>query len=57
MNRAQRQLVWSGAVVAALLAVEAAKVLSKPGAGCRNEIHSFVDARGRFVQAKSLVCD
>ena len=57
MNRAQRQLVWSGAVVAALLGVAAARELSKPGLNCKDELEGFVDRRGRWVSTKSRVCE
>ena len=57
MNRAQQQLVWSGAVVAALLGVAAAKELGKQGLNCKDELHGWIDGRGRWVQAKSTVCE
>ena len=57
MNRAQQQLVWSGAVVAALLGVAAAKELGKPGLNCKDNLVGWVDGRGRWVQAKSRVCE
>jgi hypothetical protein len=57
MNRAQQQLVWSGAVVAALLGVAAAKELGKRGLSCKEDLVGWVDGRGRWVQAKSKVCD
>ncbi len=57
MNRAQQQLVWSGAVVAALLGIAAAKELSKPGFNCKDQLEGFVDRRGRWVMTKSRVCE
>ncbi len=57
MNHAQRQVVWSGAIVAALLAAAAARELSKPGANCRDKVHSYADGRGRTIHAKSSVCE
>jgi hypothetical protein len=57
MNQAQRQLVWSGAVAAALLGVAAAKELSKPGFNCKAEIYGFIDRRGRSVIAKAQDCN
>lgn len=57
MNQAQRQLVWSSAIAAALIGVAAAKELSKPGLNCKGEIYNFIDRRGRSVMAKSKVCD
>ncbi len=57
MNHAQKQLVLSGAAVAAILALAAAQeVASKPGANCKEEIRSF-DRRGRWVTMKSRVCE
>ena len=56
MNRAQQQLVWSGAVVAALLATAAAKELSKSGLNCKDDIQGFVDRRGRWVMVKEQIC-
>jgi hypothetical protein len=57
MNRAQQQLVWSGAIVAALLGLAAAKELGKPGINCKQRVVGWVDARGRWVQAKAETCD
>ena len=57
MNRAQQQLVWSGAVVAALLGVAAAKELGKPGLNCKEDLVGWVDGRGRWVQAKAHDCE
>jgi hypothetical protein len=57
MNRAQQKLVGAGAVVAALLGFAAVKELSKPGANCKDDLVGWVDARGRWVQAKTQVCD
>jgi hypothetical protein len=57
MNHAQKQLVLSGAAVAAILALAAAQeITSRPGANCRDEIKSF-DRRGRWVTMKSRVCE
>ena len=57
MNRAQQQLVWSGAVFFALLGVAAARELGKPGVNCKDDIVGWIDGRGRWVQAKSRHCD
>jgi hypothetical protein len=57
MNRAQQQLVWSGAVVMALLGIAAAKELNKPGLHCKQDVIAWVDGRGRWVQAKAQDCD
>ena len=57
MNRAQQQLVWSGAVAVALLGVAAVKELSKHGLNCKDDVIGFVDGRGRWVQAKSKICE
>ena len=57
MNHAQKQVVWSGAIVAALLGAAAARELSKPGSNCRDDVRSYVDHRGRVIHAKSIVCD
>ena len=56
MNRAQQQLVWSGAVFMALLGIAAAKEATKPGLHCRQDVVGWVDGRGRWVQAKSGQC-
>ena len=56
MNHAQKQVVWSGAIVAALLGIAAARELNKPGANCRDKVHSYTDGRGRIIHAKSTVC-
>ena len=57
MNRAQQQLVGIGAVFAALLAAAAAKELSEPGISCKDKLEGWVDGRGRWVQAKSRICE
>ena len=58
MNRAQQKLVGAGAVVAALLGVAAAKELGKQsGLNCKEDLVGWVDGRGRWVQARSQVCD
>ena len=57
MNHAQKQVVWSGAIVAAVLGAAAVRELSKPGANCRDEVRSYVDHRGRVIHAKSTNCD
>jgi hypothetical protein len=57
MNRAQQQLVWSGAVAAALFGIAAARELSKPGLNCKDQVEGFVDRRGRWVMVKSQDCD
>jgi len=57
MNRAQQQLVGAGAVVAALLGVAAVRELGKPGLNCKEQLVGWVDGRGRWVQAKSRVCE
>ena len=57
MNRAQQRLVGAGAVVAALLGFAAAKELSRTGTNCKEDFVGWVDGRGRWVQAKSRVCE
>ena len=57
MNRAQQQLVWSGAVVAALLGLAVAKELGKRGLNCKEDLVGWVDGRGRWVQAKAQNCE
>jgi hypothetical protein len=57
MNRAQQQVIWSGAVFAALLGVLAVKELTKPGLNCKDDLVGWTDSRGRWVQAKSRVCE
>jgi hypothetical protein len=57
MNSAQQKLVGAGAVIAALLGFAAVKELSKPGANCKDDVVGWVDGRGRWVQAKSRVCE
>lgn len=56
MNRAQQQLVWSGAAFMALLAVAAAKEASKAGLHCKQEVIGWVDGRGRWVQENTGHC-
>ena len=57
MNRAQQKLVGAGAVVAALLGAAAVRELTKPGLNCKNDIIEWIDGRGRYVQAKTQVCE
>lgn len=57
MNRAQRKLVGAGAIVFALLGMAAAREFHKAGARCKQDIVSWIDSRGRFVQAKAPDCD
>ena len=58
MNRAQQKLVGAGAVVAALLGFAAAREIGKPGGlNCKEDLVGWVDGRGRWVQAKSRVCE
>jgi|GEM_PF-5149021 len=57
MNRAQQKLVGAGAVAAALLGLAAAKEIGKPGLKCKDDVVGWVDGRGRWVQAKSRVCE
>jgi hypothetical protein len=57
MNKAQQQLVWSGAVFMTLLGVAAAKELTKPGLDCKHHLVGWIDGRGRWVQAKVDDCD
>ena len=57
MNRAQRQLVWSGALAAGLLGAAAVNEVSKPGLNCKEDVVGWVDGRGRWVTAKSRSCD
>ena len=56
MNHAQKQVVWSGAIIATLLGIAAIKELSEPGANCRDEVRAFAH-RGRWIQAKAKVCE
>ena len=56
MNRAQQQVVWSGAVVAALLGLAAAQELSKPN-DCKDELVRWVDGGGRTTTSKIRNCD
>ncbi len=57
MNRAQQQLVWSGAVAAAVFGLAAAREIGKPGLHCPSHLVGWVDGRGRWVQAKAQDCD
>ena len=57
MNRAQQQLVWSGAAFALMLGILAANELAKPGVSCKDKLEGWVDGRGRWVQAKSRICE
>ncbi len=57
MNHAQRQLVWSGAIVAALLTLAGVSNRPKPGLKCTDEFEGYIDRRGRWVSTKSRVCD
>lgn len=57
MNHAQRQLVWSGAVVAGLLALSGVSNLAKPGLSCKDKLEGYIDRRGRWVSVKSRTCD
>ena len=57
MNRAQQKLVGAGALVAALLGFAAAKEIGKPGLDCKDDVVGWVDGRGRWVQAKTRVCE
>ena len=57
MNRAQQQLVWSGAAFALMLGILAANELAKPGVSCKEKLEGWVDGRGRWVQAKSRICE
>ena len=57
MNRAQQKLVGAGAVVAALLGFAAMKEMTKRGMSCKDDLVGWVDGRGRWVQAKSRVCE
>ena len=57
VNKAQRQLVWAGALVAGLLGAAAVRELQKPGLNCRDDLQGYVDGRGRWVTVKSRVCE
>lgn len=57
MNRAQQKLVGTGALVAALLGFAAARELGKRGLNCKDDVVGWIDGRGRWVQAKSRVCE
>ena len=57
MNRAQQQLVWSGAIFMALLAVAAARDAGREGLNCKEELVRWVDGRGRSVSAKGQRCE
>lgn len=57
MNRAQQKLVGAGAMVAALLGFAAARELGKQGLNCKEDLIGWIDGRGRWVQAKSRVCE
>jgi hypothetical protein len=56
MNHAQKQLVLSGAAVAAILGLAAVQEISKSGLNCKEEIKSF-ERRGRWVTMKSRICE
>jgi hypothetical protein len=57
MNRAQQQLVWSGAIFMALLAGAAAKEIGRQGLNCKEDLVGWVDGRGRWVEAKTQRCE
>ena len=57
MNHAQQQLVWSGAIVAALLALAAIGNRPRPGLNCTDKFEGYNDRRGRWVSTKSRVCE
>lgn len=57
MNGAQQRLVGAGALAAALLGFAAARELGRPGLDCRDDLVGWVDGRGRWVQAKTRVCE
>ena len=57
MNHAQRQLVWSGAIVAGLLALAGISNWAKPGLNCKDELEGYIDRRGRWVSVKSRTCE
>lgn len=56
MSPAQRQLVWSGGIVAALLAVAAFRELGKPD-NCREQLVRWVDGGGSTVTSKARFCE
>lgn len=56
MSPAQRQLAWSGGIVAVLLAVAAARELGKPD-NCREKLVRWVDGGGSTVTSKARICD
>ena len=55
MNRAQRQLVWSSAIVAALLGITVAREFAKP-TNCRDELIRWADGTSRVKFIKSRIC-
>jgi hypothetical protein len=57
MNQVQRQLVWSGAIVAALLGAAAARELSKPGLNCKDQLETFTGRDGRRLMVKARACE
>ena len=57
MNHAQKQLVWSGAIIAALLGLAGVNHLSKPGLRCKDTLEGYIDRRGRWVSVKSRSCE
>lgn len=56
MSPAQRQLAWSGGIVAMLLAAAAARELAKPD-NCRQQLVRWVDGGGSTVTSKTRVCE
>lgn len=55
MSPAQRQLAWSGGIVAVLLGFAAARELAKPG-DCHEQLVRWVDGGGSTVTSKSRIC-
>jgi hypothetical protein len=56
MSPAQRQLAWSGSIVAVLLAVTTARELGKTD-NCREQLVRWVDGGGSTLTSKARVCD
>ena len=56
MSPAQRQLAWSGGIVAMLLAAATARELTRPD-DCRQQLVGWVDGGGSTVTSKTRVCD
>ena len=55
MNKAQRQVVWSGAAIAAVLGLAAAQELSRADK-CTDQLVRWVDGGGRATTSKIRNC-